>query len=258
MARRRQAKQAAAESTQAAADGDVTPPKKRKAAAKSTAPKPAKSALPRQVRQVKEQEAATAFSPKNLRSRLKDVAAKNETESKSKTFVNKQKEEKTLEDNNTGEQVVEKKTRGGGKSAVTKKAGTKTTTAKPKAKASVVKKKKDNVENGNVEDIESGNVSEENPPKRTTRRGKTADEEENVRPAKVRTIKRPRKRKTTEETEAIAEADDEPREKDDAEMIVDKKSRAKAKKTGMKTGKLRDFLDFCFHWFININFLLPK
>jgi len=241
MAPRKQAKQAAAESTQvAAADGNVTPPKKRKAAAKSTPPKQAKTAPPRQVRQVKEQEAATVFSPKNLRSRQKDVAPKNDAENKSKKmFVNKQKEEeKTVEDDNTGEQV-EKKTRGGGKSAVTKKAGTKTATAKPKAKAPVVKKKKDQVENG-AGDVENGTVSDENPPKRTTRRGKAADEE-NVAPAatRVRVIKKPRKRKTAE-TEAIAEVDDEELpEKNDAEMIVDnKKSREKAKKTGMKTGKL--------------------
>lgn len=240
MAPRKQAKQAAAESIQvAAADGNVTP-KKSKVAAKSTTPKQAKTAAPRQVRQVKAQEAATVFSPKNLRSRQKNVAPKNDAEDKSKKiFVNKEKEEKkTVEDDNTGKQV-EKKPRGGSKSAVMKKAGTKTVTAKPKAKTPVVKKKKDQVGNG-AGNIGNGIVSDENPPKRATRRGKAADEE-NVAPAatKVQVIKKPRKRKTAE-TEAIAEADDEESPgKNDAEMIVDnKKSRKKAKKTGMKTAKL--------------------
>lgn len=250
MAPRKQTKQAAAESIQAAADGNVTPPKKRKTAAKSTVtavPKQAKAAVPRQVRQVKERETATAFSPKELRSRQKDVP-KNDTENKSKMFVNKWKEEKTaIEDNDTDEQIVGKKTRGGGKSAVTKKAGTKTTTSKPKVKALVIKKQKEVGDSAG--DIENDTGSEKNPSKRTTRRERAADGE-NVAPAttKVRSIKRPRKRKNAE-TEAIAEADDEPQEKNDAEMIVDsKKSRERAKKTGMKIGRfIPRFFDFCSH-----------
>lgn len=213
MAPRKQAKQAAAENIieLAAADGNVTPPKKRKVAAKSTAPKQAKT-----TRQVKAQEAATVFSPKNLRSRQKAVAPKNVAGDKS----NKQKEEKKTDDN-TGEQVA-KKTRGGGKSAV-KKAGTKTATAKPKAKAPIEKNKD---QKNSVENIGNG-ISDENP-KRATRRGKAT--EENVAPAatKVR-VRKPRKRKSAE-AEAIAD-DEEPPAKNDAEIVDNKKSREKAKKT---------------------------
>lgn len=246
MAPRKQTKQAAAESTVAAADGNVTPPKKRKTVARSTvaeAPKQAKSkaaaAAPRHTKQAKkllEEELAPVFSPKKLRSRDKNVVAaavttknaapKTDTRTKSKkVFVNKQQREKADEEV-VEQQVAEKKTRG--KSA--KKAGT-----KPKAKAPVARKRKSEVEEN--EDVENAEVvGEEIPPvRRTTRRGKTVDEE-NVAPAATR-AQRPRKRA---ETKMLAEADDTPEEKEnDAEMIAaGKKPRERTKKTDTKIGKL--------------------
>ncbi|XP_050458162.1 uncharacterized protein LOC126854976 isoform X2 [Cataglyphis hispanica] len=204
MAPRKQVKQAAAETTVALADadGNVTPPKKSKTVKKSTVAasmKQAKTAAPRQLRQVKERQAVTMFSPKYLRSRNKDVVPKNVAENEPKKVpINKQKkEEAVVEDNEIGEKVVKNK--------VQKKA--------PTVAKSAVKK------------------AEENPPKKT-RGGKTVDEENVAPPAKVRSVKQPRKRRNAQ-TEVA-----EPEEKKSIETIrASKEPREKAKKTAKTTAK---------------------
>ncbi|KAL6430523.1 hypothetical protein ACFW04_007841 [Cataglyphis niger] len=199
MAPRKQVKQAAAETTVALADadGNVTPPKKSKTVKKSTAAaslKQAKTVAPRQLRQVKERQAVTMFSPKYLRSRNKDVVPKNPIAGNEpkKVPVNKPKKEETVvEDNKIGEKVVKNK--------VQKKA--------PTVAKSAVKK------------------AEENPPKKT-RGGKTVDEENVAPPAKVRSVKQPRKRRNAQAEVA------EPEEKKSVETIgASKEPREKAKKT---------------------------
>lgn len=249
MAPRRQVKQAAAESTLAAADGNVTPPKKRKTAARSSeTPKEAKSkAAPRQTRRAKAlQEAAVVLTPKNLRSRnnanvvvagtTKNPVPKTDAASKTKTRVSKrQKEKTTMGNDDVNEEVVEEKMRG--KSV--KKAGTKPKTAKApvarKRRGEIVDEVEGLAENGEV-------VVEENPPvvKRATRRGK-AVEEENVAPVtmKIRaekdrkSPKRQRMRRNAQ-AKVPAEADDDtPEEKENEEVIVaSKKPRERVKKTG--------------------------
>ncbi|KAL6430524.1 hypothetical protein ACFW04_007841 [Cataglyphis niger] len=205
MAPRKQVKQAAAETTVALADadGNVTPPKKSKTVKKSTAAaslKQAKTVAPRQLRQVKERQAVTMFSPKYLRSRNKDVVPKNPIAGNEpkKVPVNKPKKEETVvEDNKIGEKVVKNK--------VQKKA--------PTVAKSAVKK------------------AEENPPKKT-RGGKTVDEENVAPPAKVRSVKQPRKRRNAQAEVA------EPEEKKSVETIgASKEPREKAKKTAKTTAK---------------------
>lgn len=234
MAPRKQVKQAAAETTVAlaAADGNVTPPKKSKTVKKSTvaaAPKQAKTAAPRQLRQVKEREAATVFSPKYLRSRNKDVVPKNDAGNEAKKVpINRQRKEKAVvEDNNVGEKVVKNK--------VQKKA--------PAVAKSAVKK------------------AEENPPKKTRGGKMTVDEENVAPPAKVRSVKRPRKRNAQTEVaepEEKKNAGDEPEVKKSAETIAaSKEPREKAKKTGLDISKLiRRFSDFRFfsNAFLSHNF----
>ncbi|XP_070150072.1 nucleolar protein 58 [Polyergus mexicanus] len=219
MAPRKQVKEVAETTVAlAAADGNATPPKKRKTVTKSrdtATPKQAKTAIPRQLRQTKEREVATVFSPKYLRSRNKNVAPKNDTgnenESKKTTVDKEQKEKTVVKNNNTGERVVKK---------VQKKA--------PTGAKSAVKN------------------AEENPPKKT-RRGKTVDEE-NVAPVVPAATKMRFSKKLTKiaETEAIAEVGDEPpEEKKDAQMIVaGKKSREQAKKTAKITVKEKSKKNF--------------
>lgn len=145
-------------------DGNVMTSKKRKTTAKLTItmePKEVTTATPRQAKRVRK---VSPFSLMKLRSR-ENVTLKNDVRNKSKkTLVKKQREKKTLiKNNNTGEEVIEKKARDG-KLAIAKEEMKTATKSKPKTKAPIVKKQKDEVKNGAV--------SGENPPRRTTRRRK--------------------------------------------------------------------------------------
>lgn len=233
MAPRRQAKQPAAETVAAVADGNVTPPKKRKTAAKSAAtnePKQAAKGRSRQAKAGKRESAAAgepASPPKKSRSRQKNaaVAAKNETKGKSKKRVNKEPEDAAPEDNAV-EKTVEKKARGGKAAAAVKKAGIKATATKPKAKSPAARKPriKTTIESG------AGNSGKQNavsksPAKRTTRRMRAAVVESDA-PAQP-AAKASRKRKNVQDTnEAIPEVES-TKEEDEQEEEEEKENEAK-------------------------------
>jgi len=244
MARRRQAKQAAAESVVAAADGSVTPLKKRKTAVKSvTADEPKqtknRSRQAKATKQDNEVASEPASSPKKSRSRQRNATdtitattiAKTGTKSKSKKQIDKESEETTIESNN--EKVVEKKTRSGKATAVVKKAGKKVTETKSKAKIPIVRKQT------RIKDVE-------NSPVQRSRRAKIV--EENDVPAQP-IVKVSRKRKNVEDAnEAIAEIQiikENEEEIEENEAKASKKLRGKQKK--IEISNARKFLEFVFY-----------
>lgn len=257
MARRRQAKQPATESVVvASADGNVTPPKKRKtavakpAAAEPAAVEPAAADEPRQIRSrqakaaKRENEAVSepASPPKKSRAKPKSAVAdaKNDAKSRPKRQTKKESENAAMKDD-AAEEVVEKKTRGG---KATEKAGMKATMVKPKAKVPVARKQKTTVENGDPEK----NVVDEGPTKRTTRRAKAVEEGADA-PVQPPVRAAPRKRKNAPDAKVIREAQvakDEEEEENEAKVAeASKQSRTRAKKVETDT---REFLlKFPFH-----------
>lgn len=243
----------------AAANGNTTPPKKRKIATKSDMekPKPARTGS-RSAKTEKHNKVAdiSVISPKKLRSRTKNVVevpesttAKNNTKSKTKK-TNKQIG--VAVDDNTDEVIeqqeiienkqvaVEKKARG--KSATTKKAGT---SKKPAATKSRAKKSQDEpaVENGD-EDSEKGDAGEEDfVIKPRVRRGKVVDKSDVPAVAsKATSTAKSRKRKDPEDAnDAVTEAESaQIVEKDEEmEMAANKKIHGKSKKVETETSDAR-------------------
>ncbi|XP_029167550.1 LOW QUALITY PROTEIN: PC4 and SFRS1-interacting protein-like [Nylanderia fulva] len=234
MAPRKQVKQAAAKSTLAAANGNVTSPKKKKTTAKSAEEANIKAA-PGKTR-VKALQETAVFSPKMLRSKVKNVAEPTKTAvpktdaagiSKGKAVANKrQRVNNNIAEEEEEEEVVEKKKRG--------KTAIKDTKSKTTAKAPVARKRKSETEDQVKDPAQNGEViHEENPPvaKRATR-AKTG-EEKNVTPATTKRAKvvqkPPAKKSRNVETKVPAETDD----------VASKKPRKGMKKTAKVTAKER-------------------
>ncbi|KYM95108.1 PREDICTED: probable replication factor C subunit 1 [Cyphomyrmex costatus] len=215
MARRRQAKQAATESVVTAADGNVTPPKRRRVAAKSPTADESKQIKGRS-RQAKADEQNNEVASKSAgksRSRQRNVtdaiattaAAKTSTKSKSKKQIDKEPEKTTTENDN--KEVAEKRTRGSKAAAAVKKAGKKVTVTKSKAKVPAARKQTRTKDAGNsAEDLEGKNTDNKNRSiKRPRQRPVKTVEENNV--SVQPTTKVPRKRRNVEDTnKAISEA----------------------------------------------------
>lgn len=255
MAPRRQAKQPATETVVAAADGNVTPPKKRKIATKPVTdkPKPVRTMASRAAKEKHNNNnndvAVDEFAvpPKKSRGKTKTAAEapKSTAIAKTKTKkVNKQAE--AAVDNNMDEevteqqekkQIAEKKTRG---KPAAKKAGT---SKKPAATKSRVKKPQDEVviENGS-EDLEK-DTGKKNAAKKTRRGGKAVEDvEKNDAPAasKAKPAAKSRKRKPAEDAEkdVIAEAEVAVNV-EKMEMVLNKKSGGKSKKVETETSDAR-------------------
>nr|XP_012234225.1 PREDICTED: neurofilament medium polypeptide-like [Linepithema humile] len=211
MAPRKQAKQPAAETVVAAADGNTTPPKKRKIAAKSVAEKPKPVKTGSRATAEKPVVDESAISPKKLRSKTKN----------------------TVEVPETGR----KKARG---KPTTKKAGT---SKKPAATKSRAKKPQDEaaVENGD-KDFEKGDTGKENSAKRSPlRRGKAVEKSDVPAAAsKAKSTAKSRKRKNPEDANnAVTEAESaqivEKDEETEPETVANKKNRSKSKKVETET-----------------------
>lgn len=243
----------------AAANGNATPPKKRKLATKTDTekPKPAKTGSRSAKTDKHNNKVADEFviSPKKLRSRTKNVVVpeiattKSNTKSRTKKVT---KQAEVAEDNNADEkvteqqeiienkQVVEKKARG--KPATTKKAGTSKKSAATKSRA---KKPQDEptVENGD-ENSEKDDTGEENSVKRPPlRRGKAVDKSDVPAAASKAKSAKSRKRKNPEDAnDAVAEAESAQNvEKDEEteETVANKKIRGKPKKVETETSDAR-------------------
>lgn len=273
MAPRKQTKQAATESVVAAADGNVTPPKKRKMPAKpADEPRQAKGRSRQANKQEDEVAGELASSPKKLRSRQnKQPAAgatttavvKNDTKSKPKKKTNKEPENAEV-DNHASEEVAEKRTRGGKTVATAKKAGTKVAAVKPKAKVPVTRKQKTPAtDEDSAVDSGKKNVAAKSPAKRTTRQVKAV--KENDAPTQS-TAKVSRKRKNVEdeavtEAQTLKEKEKEEEEEDDENKIkASKKPRGRAKKMD-DTRKFLLIFPFCLicrNVFVVINILIES
>lgn len=236
MAPRKQTKQAAESVAVADANGDATPPKKRKiavtAAAKVIAeePKQARGGLRRakaEKHEADEKQAITneASPPKKARlARNRNVAASPKASGRTGRKINKPAE--VTENNNAREQVVEKKAARAKNGAMTKKAGTKEQAAtKMKAKASPAKRQRNDAGG----DTRRKNAVARPPAKKT--RAKTV-EKESVAPAARTAAKAPKKRKSPEhvnEGTKVTEAGD-AHIAEGKETVPEKKSRSRAKK----------------------------
>ncbi|RLU24593.1 hypothetical protein DMN91_002682 [Ooceraea biroi] len=254
----RRAKQTATEGTAVAADGNVTPPKKRKLANSVTeGPQRLKAPLRTRTKAAKREENAaadeSASPPKRLRLRPRNATTKENVETEGTPrrvrVIKRQRQRRpTTAVENTGEeiagQMVGEKSRG--KPAVAKKAGTKKPAA-AKVQSQVpeetgMKKRGNKVTTKSDKDVKEKETGRFAPVKRSRRVNKPAEEESQQPIVEQITTKTLRKHKIVEEAvEAVAKAfkavEKAVEEVDtEEELVTNKKTRGRAKKTEADIG----------------------